>query len=106
MDTIKRKTSSLILSFLYVFLAIGLLLIVNKWLEYHARGLQANDLIGASLLIIFGVVVLIFGDKKLNVKAGMVLKMVSLQNFRVRLIKWFVGLLSILVGLSLIQSYF
>jgi hypothetical protein len=101
-----KKINKPIIGSLVFILVIAFLLIVNKWLEFHARGLQANDLIGGALLVIFGVVVLIFGDKKLNVKSGTVLKMVSPRNYPVGLIKWTIGLLSILAGLSFIRNYF
>jgi steroid 5-alpha reductase family enzyme len=56
------------------------------------------------LLIIFGVIVLIYGDRKLNVDEGNIGRFFfpsNKSNFISKLWKWSLGLVSISIGLSL-----
>lgn len=63
-------------------------------------------IIGGILLLVIAVVILVFGDKKMNVKGGVVLKLFSPPNYPVTLIKWVLGLFLMWVGISLIFKNF
>jgi hypothetical protein len=64
-----------------------------------------SKLIGGILLIVFGVVVLIYGDKKLNVDEGRIGRLFfppSKSSFNSKIWKWFLGIISILAGISFV----
>ena len=58
------------------------------------------------LLIVIGVVVLVFGGRKLNVNEGTILKLFTHSQTNVRLIQWGLGLVAIYLGVGLILGWF
>ena len=61
---------------------------------------------GCGVLIILGILVLIFGDKKLNVKGGIVLRMFDPPNYPKNLVKVVLGIALLFLGTSLMFNRF
>jgi hypothetical protein len=54
------------------------------------------------VLVIVGLLILAFGDKKLNVKGGVILKTFSAPSMNVKVLKWAGGIICIWFGAALI----
>jgi hypothetical protein len=54
------------------------------------------------VLVIVGLLILAFGDKKLNVKEGAILKVFSMPPLNAKLTKWAVGIFCIWFGVALL----
>jgi uncharacterized membrane protein YidH (DUF202 family) len=54
------------------------------------------------VLVIFGLLILAFGDKKLNVKEGAILKAFSLPPLNAKVTKWAVGIICIWFGVAIV----
>ena len=63
-------------------------------------------LISGLLLVVFGVIIFIWGDKALNVKDGAILKSVTMPKVQIAFVKWAIAIFSLLFGLSLIMDFF
>jgi hypothetical protein len=59
---------------------------------------------GGDLLMLVGILVVIFGDKKLNVKGDTVLKAFDSLHFPAEIVKWAVGLSLVALGMALAGS--
>ena len=57
--------------------------------------------LGAALVII-GLLILVFGDRKPNLKGGVILKTFSASSLNAKVIKWTVGILCIWTGAALL----
>ncbi len=57
---------------------------------------------GGFLLVGLGVIVLIFGARKLPIKDGPLIDAISQKPIGVQLIRWVVGILLILLGLAIV----
>lgn len=60
-------------------------------------------LLGVALVII-GSLILVFGDKKLKVKEGVVLKTFSAPTLNAKITKWAMGIMCIWFGAALLFS--
>jgi hypothetical protein len=54
------------------------------------------------VLVIIGLLVLVFGDRKLNVKGGAILKTFSVPSLNAKVLKWAVGIMCIWFGAALL----
>jgi hypothetical protein len=54
------------------------------------------------VLVIIGLLILAFGDRKLNVKGGVILKTFSAPSLNAKVLKWAVGILCIWFGAALL----
>lgn len=54
------------------------------------------------VLVIIGLLILTFGDRKLKVKGGVVLKIFSAPPLSAKVIKWAIGILCIWFGVALL----
>ena len=53
-------------------------------------------------LVVIGLLILAFGDKKLNVKGGVILKTFSASSSNAKVIKWGTGVMFIWFGAALL----
>jgi hypothetical protein len=99
------KTSLItVVQFIVVLILLFGVLFFTLWL-YSINPKLLRFIVGI-LLVFLGVFILLFGDKKLNVKDGVILKIFSPPNYPAGLIKWGAGLVAILIGMSLIVNRF
>jgi hypothetical protein len=56
------------------------------------------------ILVLLGVLVIVFGDRKLNVKRGFLLKAISRDGLNPKILKWAIGILCIWFGVALVVS--
>lgn len=90
---------------------IGILVLIfggmglATWLIYlgHEKPLRIG---GGGFLVIAGILILIFGDKKLNIKGGIILKAFDPPNYPANLVKLGVGIALMFLGTSLIFNRF
>jgi uncharacterized BrkB/YihY/UPF0761 family membrane protein len=54
------------------------------------------------ILLVLGALVIVFGDKALNVKGGAILKTFSMPTQNAKFLKWVVGVLCIWFGAALL----
>jgi len=85
-----------------VLLLMGLEFFVTWFYSVNPKLLKVT---GGALLIIFGIMILIYGDKKLKINEGKIGKIIfsipDRLNFFSTMWKWVLGLISIYVGISL-----
>lgn len=62
--------------------------------------------IAGVLLLVVGIVALVFGEHKLNVTEGTILKFLTHSQKNVKLIRWAFGLVAIYLGIGLILGWF
>jgi hypothetical protein len=58
-----------------------------------------NYFIGVSL-VVFGILVIIYGGKKITVKGGFILSLFTMPRLNALFVKWAVAILSIWFGLA------
>ena len=63
-------------------------------------------IIAGLLLVVFGFIIFIWGDKALNVKGGVILKSVTIPKMHVAFVKWAIAIFSLLFGLYLMIDFF
>jgi hypothetical protein len=56
------------------------------------------------ILVLLGVLVIVFGDRKLSVKRGVMLKAISHEGLNAKVLKWAIAILCIWFGVALIVS--
>jgi hypothetical protein len=72
--------------------------------EWGMGNMYSISILIGILLVGIGIVVIWFGDRQVGSKGNLVLNLFSQSSLNVKILKWVMGLLAILFGLSFIIS--